>query len=132
MPTDVNSKPKEEMDGITRMEGLCPSVPSEDAQQIVSSQSEMTDGDKSLTPDTTECSSAMESGKTSTNLVDWTKSEMPVSPTSYGALCGVENCVRKDVDLLPDGDKLPPLLLAMGERGKGKQLSVLDHPMRDF
>lgn len=118
MPTDVNSKPKEEMDGITRMEGLCPSVPSEDAQQTISSQSEMTDGDKSLTPDTTECSSATESGKTSTNLVDWTKSEMPVSPTSYGALCGVENCVRKDVDLLPDGDKLPPLLLAMGERGK--------------
>ncbi|POI31700.1 hypothetical protein CIB84_004549, partial [Bambusicola thoracicus] len=118
MPTNVNSKPKEEMDVITRMEGLCPSVPSEDAQQTISSQSEMTDGDKSLTPDTEECSSAMESGKTSTNLVDWTKSEMPVSPTSYGVLCGVENCVRKDVSLLPDGDKLPPLLLAMGEKGK--------------
>uniref|UniRef100_A0A8C3KW22 Zinc finger FYVE domain-containing protein n=1 Tax=Chrysolophus pictus TaxID=9089 RepID=A0A8C3KW22_CHRPC len=99
-------------------EGLCPSVPSEDAQQTISSQSEMIDSDKSLIPDTKECSSAMESEKTRTNIVDWAKSDMPVSPTSYRALCGVENCVRKDVSLLPDGDKLPPLLLAMGEKGK--------------
>ncbi|XP_072215540.1 zinc finger FYVE domain-containing protein 16 isoform X2 [Excalfactoria chinensis] len=116
IPTDVNSKPKEEMDVSARTE--CPSVPSEDAQQTISSQSEMIDSDKSLTPDTKECSSALESEKTSTNLVDWTKSDMPVSPASYRALCGVENCVRKDVSLLPDGDKLPPLLLAMGEKGK--------------
>uniref|UniRef100_A0A8C2SQL5 Zinc finger FYVE domain-containing protein n=1 Tax=Coturnix japonica TaxID=93934 RepID=A0A8C2SQL5_COTJA len=78
----------------------------------------MIDSDKSLTPDTKECSSALESEKTSANLVDWTKSDVPVSPSSYRALCGVENCVRKDVSLLPDGDKLPPLLLAMGEKGK--------------
>uniref|UniRef100_G1N4C5 Zinc finger FYVE domain-containing protein n=1 Tax=Meleagris gallopavo TaxID=9103 RepID=G1N4C5_MELGA len=102
IPTDVNSKPKEEMDVITRTEGLCP-VPSEDAQQTISSQSEMIDRDKSLTPDTKEY---------------WAKSDMPVSPTSYRALCGVENCVRKDVSLLPDDDKLPPFLLAMGEKGK--------------
>uniref|UniRef100_A0A8C9FED8 Zinc finger FYVE domain-containing protein n=1 Tax=Pavo cristatus TaxID=9049 RepID=A0A8C9FED8_PAVCR len=103
---------------IAELGGLCPSIPSEDAQQTTSSQSEVTDSDKSLTPDTKECSSAVESEKTSTNLVDWTKSDMPVSPTSYRALCGVENCVRKDISLLPDGDKLPPLLLAMGEKGK--------------
>lgn len=118
IPTDVNSKPKEGMDVSARTEGLCPSVPSEDAQQTISSQSEMIDSDKSLTPDTKECSSALESEKTSANLVDWTKSDVPVSPSSYRALCGVENCVRKDVSLLPDGDKLPPLLLAMGEKGK--------------
>uniref|UniRef100_A0A669Q9T8 Zinc finger FYVE domain-containing protein n=1 Tax=Phasianus colchicus TaxID=9054 RepID=A0A669Q9T8_PHACC len=118
IPTDVNSKPKEEMDVITKTEGLCPSFPSEDAQQTISSQSEMTDSDKSLIPDTKECSSTMESEKTRTNIVDRAKSDMPVSPTSYRALCGVENCVRKDISLLPDGDKLPPLLLAMGEKGK--------------
>lgn len=120
------------MDVITRTEGLCPSVLPEDAQQTISSQSEMIDSDKSVTPDTKECSSATESEKTRTNIADWAKSDMPVSPTSYRALCGVENCVRKDVSLLPDGDKLPPLLLAMGEKGKGKRLSVLRHQMQDF
>ncbi|XP_021237106.1 zinc finger FYVE domain-containing protein 16 isoform X2 [Numida meleagris] len=115
IPSGVNSKPKE-MDVITRTEGLCP-VPSGDAQQTISSQSEMVDSDKSLTPDTKECSSATES-ETSVNLVDWTRIDMPVSPASYRALCGIENCVRKDISLLPDGDKLPPLLLATGEKGK--------------
>ncbi|XP_042722134.1 zinc finger FYVE domain-containing protein 16 [Lagopus leucura] len=118
IPTDVNSKPKEEMDVITRTEGLCPSVLPEDAQQTISSQSEMIDSDKSVTPDTKECSSTTESEKARTNIADWAKSDTPVSPTSYRALCGVENCVRKNVSLLPDGDKLPPLLLAMGEKGK--------------
>ncbi|OXB82647.1 UNVERIFIED_CONTAM: hypothetical protein H355_003942 [Colinus virginianus] len=132
IPTDVNSKPKEEMDVITRMEGLCPSAPSEDAQQTISSQSEVMDSDKSLPPDTKECCSATESEKASANLVGRTKSDMPVSPTSYRALCGVESCVREDISLLPDGDETPPILLAVDEKGKGKQLSVLDHQMQDF
>ncbi|OXB62460.1 hypothetical protein ASZ78_014454 [Callipepla squamata] len=49
---------------------------------------------------------------------DRTKSDIPVSPTSYRALCGVESCVREDISLLPDGDKMPPILLAVDEKGK--------------
>uniref|UniRef100_A0A8B9EYK3 Zinc finger FYVE domain-containing protein n=1 Tax=Anser cygnoides TaxID=8845 RepID=A0A8B9EYK3_ANSCY len=124
--TDVNSKPKEEIDVITRMEGLCPSVPSEqDVQQPVCGQSEMAHIYRSVTPGSKE-SSATEDEKTSSSLVDRTKSDMPVSPSSYRALCGVENCVSREISLVPDGDKLPPLLLAVG--GKGKDPLVEEHP----
>uniref|UniRef100_A0A8C3CKL3 Zinc finger FYVE domain-containing protein n=1 Tax=Cairina moschata TaxID=8855 RepID=A0A8C3CKL3_CAIMO len=125
--TDVNSKPKEEMDVVTRMEGLGPPVPSEqDVQQALYGQSEMAHIYRSVTPGTKESSSATEDEKTSSSLVDRTKSDMPVSPSSYRALCGVENCVRREISLVPDGDKLPPLLLAVGE--KGKDPLVEEHP----
>ncbi|NXI73887.1 ZFY16 protein, partial [Anseranas semipalmata] len=128
--TDINSKPEEEMDIIPRTEGLCPSVPSEDVQQAISSQSEMVHTHKSVTPETKECSSTTEAEKTSSSSADRTKSDMPVSPSSYRALCGVENCVHKEVSLIPDGDKLPPLLLAVGEKGKDVYLDPLveEHP----
>nr|XP_047910292.1 zinc finger FYVE domain-containing protein 16 isoform X3 [Anser cygnoides] len=128
--TDVNSKPKEEIDVITRMEGLCPSVPSEqDVQQPVCGQSEMAHIYRSVTPGSKE-SSATEDEKTSSSLVDRTKSDMPVSPSSYRALCGVENCVSREISLVPDGDKLPPLLLAVGGKGKDVYLDPLveEHP----
>ncbi|NXK53905.1 ZFY16 protein, partial [Chauna torquata] len=124
--TDASSKLKEEMDIITSMERLCPSVPSEDAQQSASSQSEMVHSCKSVTPETKECSSTTEVEKTSSSSVDQTKNDMPVSPSSYRALCGVENCVRKEISLVPDDDKLPPLFLAVGEKGKGPV--VEEHP----
>ncbi|XP_035165980.1 zinc finger FYVE domain-containing protein 16 isoform X2 [Oxyura jamaicensis] len=124
--TDVNSKPKEEMNVITRMERLCLSVPSEqDAQQAVSSQSEMMHIYRTVTPGTKE-SSATEDEKTSSSSADGPKRDMPVSPSSYRALCGVENCVCREISLVPDGDKLPPLLLAVGE--KGKDPLVEEHP----
>ncbi|KFQ92781.1 Zinc finger FYVE domain-containing protein 16, partial [Nipponia nippon] len=123
---DVNPKPKEEIDIITRTEELCPSVSSDDAQQAVPGQSEVVHSYKSVTPETKECSPTAEAEKTSSSSVDQTTHDMPVSPSSYRALCGVENCVRKEISLVPDGDKLPPLLLAVGE--KGKDPLVEEHP----
>ncbi|XP_050768479.1 zinc finger FYVE domain-containing protein 16 isoform X1 [Gymnogyps californianus] len=123
--TDVNPKPKEEIGIITRMEELCPSVSSDDAQQAIPGQTELVHSYKSLTLETKECSPTAEAEKTSSSSVDQT-SDMPVSPSSYRALCGVENCVRKEINLVPDGDELPPLLLAVGE--KGKDPLVEEHP----
>ncbi|NXE83271.1 ZFY16 protein, partial [Cochlearius cochlearius] len=123
--TDANPKPKEEIDIVTRMEELCP-VSSDDAQQAVGGQSEVVHSYKSVTLETKECSPATEAEKTSSSSIDQATSDMPVSPSSYRALCGVENCVRKEISLVPDGDKLPPLLLAVG--GKGKDPLVEEHP----
>ncbi|KFQ05799.1 Zinc finger FYVE domain-containing protein 16, partial [Leptosomus discolor] len=124
--TDVNPKPEEETGIITRMEELCPSVSSDDAQQAIPGQSEVVHSYKCVTVQTKECSSAAEAGKTSSTSVDQTASGMPVSPSSYRALCGIENCVRKEISLVPDGDKLPPLLLAVGENEKDPL--VEEHP----
>ncbi|XP_054040534.1 zinc finger FYVE domain-containing protein 16 isoform X1 [Rissa tridactyla] len=124
--TDVNPRLKEETDTTTRLEELCPSACSDDAQQAVPGQSEVVHSYKSVTLGTKECSPAAEAEKTSSGSVDQTTSDMPVSPSSYRALCGVENCVRKEISLVPDGDKLPPLLLAVGE--KGKDPLVEEHP----
>ncbi|KAM6328236.1 zinc finger FYVE domain-containing protein 16 isoform 6-T9 [Alca torda] len=124
--TDVNLRPKEETDTTTRLEELCPSACSDDAQQAVPGQSEVVHSYKSVTLETKECSPTAEAEKTSSSSVDQTTSNMPVSPSSYRALCGVENCVRKEISLVPDGDKLPPLLLAVGE--KGKDPLVAEHP----
>ncbi|KAF1499547.1 Zinc finger FYVE domain-containing protein 16, partial [Eudyptula minor novaehollandiae] len=124
--TDVNPKPKEEIDIIARMEELCPSVSSDDAQQAVPGQREVVHSYKSVAPETKECSPTAEAEKASSSSVDQTTSDMPVSPSHYGALCGVENCVRKEISLVPDGDKLPPLLLAVVE--KGKDPLVEEHP----
>uniref|UniRef100_A0A8B9Z2V4 Zinc finger FYVE domain-containing protein n=1 Tax=Buteo japonicus TaxID=224669 RepID=A0A8B9Z2V4_9AVES len=73
-----------------------------------------------------ECSPTAEAEKTSSSSVDQTTSGVPVSPSSCRALCGVENCVRKEISLVPDDDKLPPLLLAVGEKGKDRL--VEEHP----
>ncbi|XP_035752491.1 zinc finger FYVE domain-containing protein 16 isoform X2 [Egretta garzetta] len=123
--TDTNPKPKEEMDSITRMEELCP-VSSDDAHQAVGGQSEVVHSYKSVTLETKECSPAAEAEKTSSSSVDQATGDRPVSPLSYRALRGVENCVRKEISLVPDGDRLPPLLLAVGE--KGKDPLVEEHP----
>ncbi|XP_018120385.1 zinc finger FYVE domain-containing protein 16 isoform X2 [Xenopus laevis] len=40
------------------------------------------------------------------------------SPSDYSMLCGLDKCVGRDLNLIPDDDeKLPPLLLASGEGG---------------
>ncbi|NXN43414.1 ZFY16 protein, partial [Rhinoptilus africanus] len=124
--TDVNPRPKEESDSITRLEESCPSACSADAQQAVPGQSEVVHGYKSVTPENKEHSPTTEAEKTGSSSVDRTAKDMPVSPSSYRALCGVENCVRKEISLVPHGDKLPPLLLAVGE--KGKDPLVEEHP----
>ncbi|XP_056180148.1 zinc finger FYVE domain-containing protein 16 [Falco biarmicus] len=118
MLTDVNPKPKEEIDTTTRIEGLCLPVPSDDAQQAVPGQNEVVQSCSSVPLATEESSSVAEAEKTSCSSVDQTTSDMPASPLSYRALCGLENCVRKETSLVPDGDTLPPLLLAVGKKGK--------------
>ncbi|NXJ85859.1 ZFY16 protein, partial [Trogon melanurus] len=126
--TDVNPKLKEEVDIVTRMEELCPSVSSPHAQQAIPGLSEVVHGYQSGILETIECSPAAEPETTSSNSVDQAASDLPVSPSSYRALCGVENCVHKGISLVPDGDELPPLLLAVGE--KGKDPLVEEHPSR--
>ncbi|OPJ82145.1 zinc finger FYVE domain-containing protein 16 [Patagioenas fasciata monilis] len=122
--TDVNSKPKEEIDVVTRKEELCP-VSSDDAQQAIPGLSEVVHSCKPVTLETEGYSTA-EAEKTSSSSTNLTTSDMPVNPSSYRALCGVENCVPKEISLVPDSDKLPPLLLAVGE--KGKDPLVEEHP----
>ncbi|NWQ79960.1 ZFY16 protein, partial [Columbina picui] len=127
MLTGVNSKPKEEIDIVTRKEELCP-VSSDDAQQAIPGLSEVVHSYKPVTLETEGCSPTAEAEKPSSSSTNPATSDMPVSPSSYRALCGVENCVRKEISLIPDGDKLPPLLLAVGEEGKDPL--VEEHPSR--
>uniref|UniRef100_A0A8C0ANT7 Zinc finger FYVE domain-containing protein n=1 Tax=Buteo japonicus TaxID=224669 RepID=A0A8C0ANT7_9AVES len=94
--------------------------------QSVPGQSEVVHRYKSVALETKECSPTAEAEKTSSSSVDQTTSGVPVSPSSCRALCGVENCVRKEISLVPDDDKLPPLLLAVGEKGKDRL--VEEHP----
>ncbi|XP_027736664.1 zinc finger FYVE domain-containing protein 16 [Empidonax traillii] len=124
--TDVNQKQKEEIDTVARTEESHPSVPSDIAQQGVPGQSEVVPSYKSVTPGTEECSPTAEAEKTSCSAADQAAHHVSVSPSSYRALCGIEKCVRRDISLVPDGDKLPPLLLAVGE--KGKDPMVEEHP----
>ncbi|CAN8220688.1 unnamed protein product [Coccothraustes coccothraustes] len=125
--TDVNQKLKEELDEMTRTEELHPSVPSDGAQQATPGQSEVTPSSSSVTPGTEECSPAA-AEESSPSSVGQSTRAVPVSASSYRALCGVENWVRRDISLLPDGDQLPPLLLARGENGK--DLLVEEHPFQ--
>ncbi|XP_062455447.1 zinc finger FYVE domain-containing protein 16 isoform X2 [Rhea pennata] len=126
--SDVNPKPKEEMDVTARIEELCceSSIASEYRHQAIPKQTEMVHSYKAVTPETEEFSTLTEAEKASCSSADRIKNDLPVSPSSYRALCGLENCVSKEVSLVPDSDKLPPLLLAAAE--KGKDPLVEEHP----
>ncbi|KFO99590.1 Zinc finger FYVE domain-containing protein 16, partial [Calypte anna] len=117
--TDANPKLKEETD-IKRAEEFCP-VYSDETQQA-----EVVHNYKSVTAEDEEHSSTPEAEKTGSSSVDQTTSDVPVSPVSYRALCGVENCVCKEISLIPGGELLPPLLLAVRENGRGPL--VEEHP----
>ncbi|NXH41146.1 ZFY16 protein, partial [Dicaeum eximium] len=123
--TDVNQNLKEEIDKITRTEELHPSVPSDGAQQASPGQSEVAASYKSVTLGTEECCPAA-AERSSPSSVSQSTQDVAVTASSHRALCGVENWVRREISLLPDGDQLPPLLLALGE--KGKDLLVEEHP----
>ncbi|XP_074056134.1 zinc finger FYVE domain-containing protein 16 isoform X2 [Macrotis lagotis] len=43
---------------------------------------------------------------------------LSASSSDYRLLCGIDKCVRKDINLIPNEDGLPPLLVAAGERGE--------------
>ncbi|EMP36299.1 Zinc finger FYVE domain-containing protein 16 [Chelonia mydas] len=63
----------------------------------------------------------------SLGTVNQTNDDSLVSPSDYRMLCGIENCVSKEFSLIPDDDGLPPLLLATGEKGKGKYIGNLEN-----
>ncbi|XP_030113567.4 zinc finger FYVE domain-containing protein 16 isoform X1 [Taeniopygia guttata] len=125
--TDINEKLMEEIDEMTRMEELHVSVPSAGAQQAAPAQSEAAPSYR-FAPLGAEERSPAAAEKSSPSAVGQSTQAGPVSASSYRALCGVENWVRREVSLLPDGDQLPPLLLALGENGK--DLLVEEHPFR--
>ncbi|XP_077646227.1 zinc finger FYVE domain-containing protein 16 [Lonchura striata] len=122
--TDINEKLMEEIDTMTRMEELHASVPSDGAQQAAPAQSEAAPRYGSASLGAGEHSPA--AAESSPSSVGQSTQAVPVSASSYRALCGVENWVRREISLLPDGDQLPPLLLALGENGK--DLLVEEHP----
>ncbi|XP_063151552.1 zinc finger FYVE domain-containing protein 16 isoform X2 [Candoia aspera] len=55
--------------------------------------------------------------------------DMPTSTLDYRMLSCIENCVSKEVSLIPEDDGFPPLLLARGE--KGKESLVEEHPSNE-
>ncbi|XP_041282569.1 zinc finger FYVE domain-containing protein 16 [Onychostruthus taczanowskii] len=123
--TDANQKPTEEVDKMRKKEEFHPSVPSDGAQQATAGQREVTPSYSSVTGGTEECSPAAAERSSPSSEGQGTRA-VPVSASSYRALCGVENRVRREISLLPDGDQLPPLLLALG--GKGKDMLVEERP----
>ncbi|KAM6475251.1 zinc finger FYVE domain-containing protein 16 [Liasis olivaceus] len=55
--------------------------------------------------------------------------DIPTSTLDYRMLCCIENCVSKEVSLIPEDDGFPPLLLARGE--KGKESLIEEHPSNE-
>ncbi|XP_063309793.1 zinc finger FYVE domain-containing protein 16 [Pelobates fuscus] len=65
----------------------------------------------------TEASAEIVSGQAPLNIAASTAFQVS-SAADYAMLCGIEKCVSREVNLLPDDDHgLPPLLLASGEGG---------------
>ncbi|NXN16583.1 ZFY16 protein, partial [Indicator maculatus] len=116
--TNVNPEPVEEVNLVKRMEGLQSSFSSDDAQQAIAGPVKTAHKYTFDTLETTEYSSTAEAVGTSCSSIPQAAGVMLPSPSRYRQLCGVENCVSKAISLVPDGDQLPPLLLAVSEKGK--------------
>ncbi|NXH09700.1 ZFY16 protein, partial [Bucco capensis] len=125
--TKIYPVPEEESDPPSTMDESRP-FSSGDVQQAVPGQGEVTQSYIFKTLETEVCSPTAEAGMTSSSSADQTAGGTRVSPSDYRALCGVENCFRNAISLVPDGDELPPLLLATG--AKGKDPLVEEHPSR--
>ncbi|XP_054843026.1 zinc finger FYVE domain-containing protein 16 [Eublepharis macularius] len=120
-------RPKDEMHVITRTESAChPS--SEDIAYSTEGQAEQLCNSDSLIPPAAEFPSkgiVVEPSKSSVPLAANEPNDVPVNPLDYRMLCGIENCVSKEISLIPEDNGLPPLLLASG--GKGQQSLVEEH-----
>ncbi|ETE66135.1 Zinc finger FYVE domain-containing protein 16, partial [Ophiophagus hannah] len=81
-----------------------------------------------VTATVTEFPSVSELAKESLPAATDQASDTPTSILDYRMLCCIENCVGKEVSLIP-GDGFPPLLLARGE--KGKESLVEEHPSNE-
>ncbi|NXF89896.1 ZFY16 protein, partial [Eubucco bourcierii] len=117
LSTNVNPEPVEEVHLVTRMAELHSSFSSHDAQQAIAGPVEVAHRFTLDTVETREYSSAAEAVSTSSSSVPQAAHVILPSPSRYRQLCGVENCVGRTISLVPDGDQLPPLLLAVSEKG---------------
>lgn len=98
-----------------------------DAQQAIAGPVEVAHRFTLDTLETREYSSAAEAVSTSSSSVSQSAGITFPSSSRYRQLCGVENCVSRAVSLVPDGDRLPPLLLSVSAKGP----LVEDQPSRE-
>uniref|UniRef100_A0A670IZ14 Zinc finger FYVE domain-containing protein n=1 Tax=Podarcis muralis TaxID=64176 RepID=A0A670IZ14_PODMU len=127
--TDI--KPKDEMHIAGQTENFSsppPFVPEEDILSPVG-QPELSCNSDCLIPAIAEFPTIVEPVKHPVPATTNEASDVTVSPLDYRMLCGVENCVSKEISLIPEDNGLPPLLLARGEKGEEhpshKQVTLL-------
>lgn len=96
-----------------------PFVPEEDILSPVG-QPELSCNSDCLIPAIAEFPTIVEPVKHPVPATTNEASDVTVSPLDYRMLCGVENCVSKEISLIPEDNGLPPLLLARGEKGEGE------------
>ncbi|XP_061477572.1 zinc finger FYVE domain-containing protein 16-like isoform X2 [Rhineura floridana] len=117
-------KPKDEMHVAGRTEILCSPasfVPEEDMLPT-----ELSYNSDCLITAIAEFPTSTESAKHPVPVTTNATDDVLVSPLDYTMLCGIENCVSKEISLIPEDNGLPPLLLARGE--KGEESLVEEHP----
>nr|XP_056703946.1 zinc finger FYVE domain-containing protein 16 [Euleptes europaea] len=99
---------------------------SEDITCSTEGQAEQLNNSDSEIPPAAEFPTVVEASEPPVPLAANETNEVPVSPLDYGMLCDIENCVSKEISLIPEDDGLPPLLLTKGR--KGEQSLVEEHP----
>ncbi|XP_048359419.1 zinc finger FYVE domain-containing protein 16 [Sphaerodactylus townsendi] len=114
-------RPKDEMHVTGRIEAT-----SEDISCSTEGQTEQLHNSDSKIPHAAEFPTIVEASEPPVPLAANETDDVPVSPLDYGMLCDIENCVSKEISLIPEDDGLPPLLLAKGR--KGEQSLVEEHP----
>uniref|UniRef100_A0A8C8RMD7 Zinc finger FYVE domain-containing protein 16 n=1 Tax=Pelusios castaneus TaxID=367368 RepID=A0A8C8RMD7_9SAUR len=119
-------KPEDEMYIAVETEKLHCSlhVAPDDDQLPTIGQTEMLHNPNCVIPAADELPFITNVEKSSLGTVNQTNDDSPLSPSDYRMLCGIENTVSKEFNLIPDDDGLPPLLLATG----GKGPLVEEHP----
>ncbi|XP_077203586.1 zinc finger FYVE domain-containing protein 16 isoform X2 [Paroedura picta] len=118
-------RPKDEMHVAERTETLGHSTLEGIACSPEGQAEQLCDSD-SVIPPATEFPTVVEASEPPVPCAANEANNMPVSSLDYGMLCGIENCVSKEISLIPEDDGLPPLLLARG--GKEEQSLVEEQP----
>ncbi|XP_006270040.2 zinc finger FYVE domain-containing protein 16 isoform X2 [Alligator mississippiensis] len=124
-------KPTDEMHITLGPEKLpcASSVVPDDGQLPSVGQMEILQSSQTVVPDADELLLTLKAEKSPPTCIiaDQPYDDLPVSPSDYRILCGIEKCVSKEISLIPDDDDgFPPLLLGMREKGEGPV--VEEHP----
>ncbi|XP_025070537.1 zinc finger FYVE domain-containing protein 16 isoform X3 [Alligator sinensis] len=124
-------KPTDEMHITLGPEKLpcASSVDPDDGQLPFVGQMEILQSSQTAVPDADELLLTLKAEKSPPTCIiaDQPHDDLPVSPSDYRILCGIEKCVSKEISLIPDDDDgFPPLLLGMREKGEGPV--VEEHP----